>query len=99
MEVSPDNILTRDGTRPLRETETWVFDLDNTLYPAKCRLFDQVDKNITRFIMQFLGLEWDDAYSLQKDYFRQYGTTMNGLMTMHDADPHEFLEFVHDIDL
>ena len=99
MEVSPDNILTRDGTRPLRETETWVFDLDNTLYPAKCRLFDQVDKNITRFIMQFLGLEWDDAYGLQKGYFRQYGTTMNGLMTMHDADPHEFLEFVHDIDL
>ena len=99
MEATPDNTLTRGGTRPLRETETWVFDLDNTLYPETCRLFDQVDKNITRFIMQFLGLEWDDAYGLQKGYFRQYGTTMNGLMTLHDADPHEFLEFVHDIDL
>ncbi|MDG2205123.1 MAG: pyrimidine 5'-nucleotidase, partial [Alphaproteobacteria bacterium] len=60
MEATPDNTLTRGGTRPLRETETWVFDLDNTLYPTTCRLFDQVDKNITRFIMQFLGLEWDD---------------------------------------
>ena len=99
MVEKPDEPLTRDGKRPMREAETWVFDLDNTLYPATCRLFDQVDKNITRFIMEFLGLDWDEAYGLQKGYFRQYGTTMNGLMTLHDANPHEFMEFVHDIDL
>ena len=102
MDTTPE--LKRPGTdgtvmAALRDTETWVFDLDNTLYPASCRLFDQVDKNITRFIMKFLELEWDEAYALQKGYFRQHGTTMNGLMTLHDADPHEFLQFVHDIDL
>ena len=91
--------LRKTNTAPLREAETWIFDLDNTLYPASCRLFDQVDKNITRFIMQFLDIEWDEAYALQKGYFRQFGTTMNGMMTLHGADPAEFLEFVHDIDL
>ena len=95
----PQNTLTaRDGS-PLWEAENWIFDLDNTLYPASCRLFDQVDKNITQFIMQFLDLDWDEAYAIQKSYFRRYGTSMNGLMKIHGADPIEFLEFVHNIDL
>jgi len=110
MDASPDNKLTSAGVSlrmgsgedagpALRDAGTWIFDLDNTLYPAACRLFDQVDKNITLFIMQFLNLDWDAAYGLQKGYFRQHGTTMNGLMTLHGADPAEFLDFVHDIDL
>ena len=84
---------------PLWKAETWVFDLDNTLYPASCRLFDQVDENITKFIMNFLSLDWGMAHALQKEYFRQYGTSMNGLMKIHNADPIEFLDFVHNIDL
>lgn len=83
----------------LRETETWIFDLDNTLYPASCRLFDQVDRNITQFIMAELDLEWDEAYRIQKSYFREHGTSMNGLMKLHGIDPEHFLAFVHDIDL
>ncbi len=83
----------------LRDAEVWIFDLDNTLYPAASRLFDQVDRNITRFICERLDLEWDDAYKIQKSYFRQHGTTMRGMMSNHGTDPEDFLAFVHDIDL
>ena len=81
------------------QVETWVFDLDNTLYPASSRLFDQVDKNITRYIMGFLDLDWDAAYKIQKSYFREFGTSMRGMMTNHDTDPADFLQAVHRIDL
>ncbi len=93
-----ETLTTLNGL-PLWEAETWIFDLDNTLYPASCRLFDQVDRNITKYIMRFLQLDWDKAYAIQKKYFREYGTSMNGLMKLHGADPTEFLQFVHDIDL
>jgi putative hydrolase of the HAD superfamily len=79
--------------------KTWVFDLDNTLYPASSRLFDQIDKNITHFIMGNLDLDWDAAYKIQKSYFREHGTSMRGMMTNHGTDPAEFLEAVHEIDL
>ena len=81
------------------EAEAWVFDLDNTLYPASSNLFDQIDHNITTFIAKNLQLEWEDAYSVQKTYFHEYGTTMRGLMDHHGIDPAEFLEYVHDIEL
>ncbi|MBT6825713.1 MAG: pyrimidine 5'-nucleotidase, partial [Rhodospirillales bacterium] len=64
----------------IKQAETWVFDLDNTLYPSSCRLFDQVEKNMTRFIELLLKCERDEAYSVQKTYFREHGTTMAGLM-------------------
>jgi putative hydrolase of the HAD superfamily len=83
----------------LLDAEAWVFDLDNTLYPASSNLFQQVDQKITRFIAELLGLEWEAAYRLQKSYFRDHGTTMRGLMSVHGIDPGPFLEFVHDIDL
>ena len=79
--------------------ETWVFDLDNTLYPASSRLFDQVDRKITEFIMQALDLEWDAAYKKQKKLFREYGTSMRGMMTEHGTSPDEYLDYVHNIDL
>jgi len=94
-----DNHFETCQDHPLLKAETWIFDLDNTLYPASCRLFDQVDDNITKFIMNFLSLDWRMAHALQKKYFRQYGTSMNGLMKLHNADPIEFLNFVHNIDL
>ncbi|MEL0106704.1 MAG: pyrimidine 5'-nucleotidase [Rhodospirillaceae bacterium] len=83
----------------LNDIETWVFDLDNTLYPATCNLFAQIDVRMRDFISAFLGLEPDEAYKIQKHYFREYGTTLRGMMTCHDMDPYEFLDHVHDIDV
>jgi len=81
------------------EIETWVFDLDNTLYPAGSNVFAQISTRMGGFIMNRLGLEADDAKLLQKRLFTTYGTTMRGLMTEHAIDPHEFMDHVHDIDL
>jgi len=83
----------------LNDIETWVFDLDNTLYPATCNLFAQIDVRMRDFISAFLGLEPDEAYKIQKHYFREYGTTLRGMMTCHDMGPYEFLDHVHDIDV
>ena len=85
--------------RPLSEIETWIFDLDNTLYPASCRLFDQIQTRMQRFVARRLDLSPEAALAVQKSYFRQYGTTMRGLMAVDRVDPHEFLRFVHDVDL
>jgi putative hydrolase of the HAD superfamily len=88
-----------ESGRSLDQIETWIFDLDNTLYPASCRLFDQIHARMTRFIAARLGLSPEAALVVQKTYFREHGTTMRGLMTVDRVDPHEFLAFVHDIDL
>jgi putative hydrolase of the HAD superfamily len=78
--------------------DTWVFDLDNTLYPHHLNLWQQVDERIRDYIAKFLSLTHDDAFRLQKDYYRRYGTSMRGLMTEHGMDPDDFLAFVHTID-
>jgi len=78
--------------------EYWIFDLDNTLYPAENNLFSQVDKRMGEFISQAFDLPLDKAKALQKKYFRSYGTTLRGLMTEHDIPPQDFLTYVHDID-
>ena len=83
----------------LKHAETWVFALDNTLYPAACNLFSQVDWRMTAFIAQNLSLHEDDARALQKHYYREHGTTLSGLMKNDNIDPHAFLEYVHDIDV
>src|SRR6516162_334519 len=85
--------------RPLVEIETWIFDLDNTLYPSSCRLFDQIHARMTGFIADRLGLSTEDALLVQKSYFREHGTTMRGLMTVNRIDPEDFLAYVHEIDL
>lgn len=78
--------------------ETWVFDLDNTLYPADCDLFSQVDINITNYVCKLLDLPFDEARKLQKQYLLEYGTTLSGLMHQHRVDPNHYLDSVHDID-
>ncbi|MBJ3775379.1 pyrimidine 5'-nucleotidase [Acuticoccus mangrovi] len=87
----------RDLT-PFRDVDTWIFDLDNTLYPAHTNLFAQVDERMSEYVAGLLNLERDAAHSLQKDYYRRYGTTLRGLMLEHGINPDGFLEFVHDID-
>ena len=83
----------------LSHVEFWIFDLDNTLYPARCRLFDQVDRRIGLYIQELLNLDPEAARALQKQYFREHTTTLNGLMVNHGIDPAGFLEFVHQIDV
>jgi putative hydrolase of the HAD superfamily len=77
---------------------TWVFDLDNTLYSPAVRLFDQIDRRMTAYVMRVLGLPQDHADRLRHDYWRTYGTTLAGLMTHHGIDPDPYLVEVHDID-
>jgi putative hydrolase of the HAD superfamily len=76
----------------------WVFDLDNTLYPRECNLFAQIDLLITAYVMEVTQLEFAEARTLQKAYYRDYGTTLNGLMQRHEVDPDDFLTKVHRID-
>jgi putative hydrolase of the HAD superfamily len=83
----------------LSHVEFWIFDLDNTLYPAQCRLFDQVERRIGLYIEQLLNLDREAARALQKQYFREHSTTLRGLMVNHGVDPAHFLEFVHRIDV
>lgn len=78
--------------------DEWVFDLDNTLYPAHTDLFAQVDVKIRDYVQRLLGSSPEEAQRLQKDYYRRYGTTLRGLMIEHGITPDGFLEYVHDID-
>jgi len=78
---------------------TWVFDLDNTLYPPKARLFDQIEVLMTRYVMQALDVDHATADHLRDHYWKTYGTTLAGLMREHDVDPGPYLDRVHDIDL
>jgi putative hydrolase of the HAD superfamily len=107
---SPSPQAQRDGTaRPapgtngsvagFDRTAVWIFDLDNTLYPADCRLFAQVDQRMGEFIARYLGVPFAYARHLQKSYYRQFGTTLSGLMQVHRMDPKAFLDYVHDLDL
>ena len=76
----------------------WVFDLDNTLYPHHTNLFSQIDMRMTAYVSELLTLSREDARKLQKDLYREYGTTLNGLMNRYGIDPDDFLMKVHDID-
>ncbi|MBI2717960.1 MAG: pyrimidine 5'-nucleotidase [Rhizobiales bacterium] len=78
--------------------DTWVFDLDNTLYPASCRLFDQIDVKMGEFVASLLKVDFAEAKLRQKRLFYEYGTTLRGLMVEHGVNPDGFLDYVHDID-
>ncbi len=104
-----DHTITEDGVgrraRPrefpaarFAHIDTWVFDLDNTLYPADCDLWPKIDQRITLFLVNLFGLDGISARALQKYYYRRYGTTLRGLMEDHAIGAAEFLAFVHDID-
>jgi putative hydrolase of the HAD superfamily len=82
----------------LSHVTDWVFDLDNTLYPRECNLFAQIDTLITHYVMNLTQLDFEAARTLQKGYYRDYGTTLNGLMQTHRLDPDDFLNSVHAID-
>ena len=77
----------------------WIFDLDNTLYSGQTEVFSEVDKKMSAFISKKMNVDLIKAKEIQKKYFYEYGTTLSGLMKQDSIDPHEFLEFVHDIDI
>jgi putative hydrolase of the HAD superfamily len=94
-----DRIPSGQAVRGFDETRVWIFDLDNTLYPAECNLFAQVDQRMGEYIQRYLGVPFEYARHLQKSYYRQFGTTLAGMMLVHGMDPKAFLDYVHDIDL
>lgn len=85
-------------TQSFSHVQTWVFDLDNTLYPPAMRLFDQIDIRMTDYVMRATGVDRIEADRLRKHYWREYGTTLAGLMAHHDIDPAPYLVEVHEID-
>jgi putative hydrolase of the HAD superfamily len=84
--------------RTFTHVDTWVFDLDNTLYPHHVNLWQQVDKRIGEFVSRFLHVSPEEARGIQKDYYRRFGTTMRGMMTMHGVRADDYLAYVHQID-
>jgi putative hydrolase of the HAD superfamily len=86
------------AARGFSTVDAWVFDLDNTLYPAHLDLWSQIDHRMKDYIARFLDLSHDEAFRLQKDYYRRFGTSMRGLMINHRLDPADFMAYVHDID-
>lgn len=82
----------------LSRADVWIFDLDNTLYPAEMALFPQIEQRMTAYVMRLLAVGQDHADQLRRDYWRQHGTTLAGLMAEHAIDPLAYLAEVHDVD-
>lgn len=93
--TSIDRLPTIDDFAHVTE---WVFDMDNTLYPHRVNLFSQIDRNMTAFVADLLQMEPAEAKLLQKQYYRDHGTTLKGLMVHHGIDPNDFLQKAHAID-
>ena len=85
--------------KSLTKIKFWLFDLDNTLYDGATKVFDQVDKKMSKFISEKLNVSLEEARKIQKNYFQEYNTTLNGMIKHHKIDADEFLEFVHNVDL
>jgi putative hydrolase of the HAD superfamily len=83
----------------LQKIKYWIFDLDNTLYSGKAKVFEQVDKKMSKYISEKLNVNIVEAKKIQKNYFYEYNTTLNGMINNHKIDANEFLEFVHDVDI
>ena len=84
--------------RGFGHVDTWVFDLDNTLYPHHVNLWQQVDKRISEYVSRWLDITEDQARLIQKDYYQRFGTTMRGMMTLHGVSADDYLAYVHRID-
>jgi putative hydrolase of the HAD superfamily len=85
--------------KELLNIKYWIFDLDNTLYSGQTKVFSEVDKKMSAFISKKMNIDLVKAKEIQKKYFYEYGTTLSGLMKQNNIDPHDFLDFVHDIDI
>jgi putative hydrolase of the HAD superfamily len=97
--LAPWAVTAAPASPDLSHVDTWIFDLDNTLYPPSCDLFALIDDRMQAFVQRKTGLEPTEARALQKRYYHQHGTTLAGLMANHGVEPREFLDEVHDIAL
>jgi putative hydrolase of the HAD superfamily len=86
------------SARSFAHVDTWIFDLDNTLYPHDSRVWPQIDDRITLYIANLFGLDGLSARALQKYFYHRYGTTLRALVDEYGIDPYDFLDFAHDID-
>jgi putative hydrolase of the HAD superfamily len=86
-------------TAKLTHIDTWIFDLDNTLYHPRVNLFAEIDRRMSRFIADMFSLSVVEAKKMQKQFFLDHGTTLRGLMDVHGVEPQGFLDYVHDIDM
>jgi len=91
--------MTIEAGADLRHINTWIFDLDNTLYRSETNLYVQIEARMTEFIARLLDVRLSEAFTLQHFYFRSYGSTLRGLMECDHVDPEEFLSYIHEIDL
>ncbi len=92
--------MSQSSAKPdLTHIDTWLFDLDNTLYPAESGFMDEVVQRITGFVETFTGLPRDEAYTLQKAYLVEHGLTLKGMMLNHGVDPADFHAIFHDMSL
>jgi len=96
--VLPPNRFGTDLLDKFGHVSTWVFDLDNTLYPADCGLWPQINRRITLYLAALTGLDGISAHALQRYYYHRHGTTLRGLVDEAAIDPEPFLSFVHDVD-
>jgi putative hydrolase of the HAD superfamily len=96
MSASPTVI---ESGADLRHIDTWLFDLDNTLYPLESGLAEVVSAKITDFVAELTGLPRDEARTLQKRYLADYGLTLSGLLTHHGVDPNVYHAMFHDLPL
>src|SRR6202140_1833175 len=92
------DVKMKNTSRGLTHIDTWVFDLDNTLYPHHVNLWQQVDVRIGEFVSAWLNVSAAEARRIQKDYYLRYGTTMRGMMTEHGVRADDYLAYVHKID-
>ena len=90
--------LSSAAARGFDHVDTWIFDLDNTLYPHDSKVWPQIDDRITLYIADLFGLDGLSARALQKYFYHRYGTTLNGLIQEYGVDPYDFMDFAHDID-
>jgi putative hydrolase of the HAD superfamily len=99
LNLAENGSAVRESAPDFRHVQSWIFDLDNTLYRADNGIFTQIEARMTDYVAAFLKLPREDAYARQKELYRRYGTTLNGLMCEHGAQPDAYLSYVHDIDL
>ncbi|MGD9638265.1 MAG: pyrimidine 5'-nucleotidase [Alphaproteobacteria bacterium] len=92
-------INTNKNKKDLAEIETWIFDLDDTLYSASTTLFEQIEIRIREYISTYFKINDSEAFELQKGYYQKYGTTLRGLILEKGMEPDDYMEKVHDLDL
>ena len=91
--------MSPDLTPDLQHVDTWLFDLDNTLYPAESGFMGEIERRMTDYVQKVTGLQREDAYKLQKRYLADYGLTLGGLVAHHNVDPADFHAIFHDMSL